>query len=107
MRNLFIFILCTVLAGCMVAKINDPFSPDLYQKRSEHPENGLVCDTSPRPEIMCTMEYDPVCVSQQVQCVMAPCPPIEKTFGNACEARAAGFLKFRKGACVGNLPINS
>ena len=37
---------------------------------------------------MCTLEYMPVCASVQVQCIKAPCPPINETFGNACSMRA-------------------
>ena len=37
---------------------------------------------------MCTMEYMPVCASVQVQCIKAPCPAINQTFGNACSMRA-------------------
>jgi len=37
---------------------------------------------------MCTLEYMPVCAAVQVQCIKAPCPPINETFGNACSMRA-------------------
>ncbi len=43
--------------------------------------------TSPANEetpTMCTMEYAPVCASVAVQCIKAPCPAIEQTFGNKC-----------------------
>ena len=33
---------------------------------------------------VCTMEYAPVCASVAVQCVKAPCPPVEQTFSNTC-----------------------
>lgn len=35
---------------------------------------------------MCTLQYAPVCAQVQVQCIRAPCPPIEQTFWNACSA---------------------
>lgn len=38
-------------------------------------------------DIMCTMEYAPVCGEIQVQCVKAPCPPIKETFANTCIAK--------------------
>ena len=38
--------------------------------------------------IMCTMDYRPVCASVQVQCIKAPCDPIQQTFGNACMMNA-------------------
>lgn len=33
----------------------------------------------------CTKEYMPVCAEVQVQCIMAPCPPLKETFSNKCE----------------------
>lgn len=38
--------------------------------------------------VACTMQYDPVCAEVQVQCIQAPCPPIQETFGNACMMNA-------------------
>ncbi len=37
---------------------------------------------------MCTMEYAPVCASVAVQCIKAPCDPVEQTFGNRCMMNA-------------------
>lgn len=48
----------------------------------------------------CTREYMPVCGKVQVQCITAPCPPIDTTFGNLCEAQAAGAFDIRDGECV-------
>ena len=31
-------------------------------------------------DMMCTMEYAPVCAEVEVQCIQAPCPPIQETF---------------------------
>lgn len=39
-------------------------------------------------DTICTMEYAPVCASVQVQCIKAPCPAIEQTFGNKCQMNA-------------------
>ena len=47
--------------------------------------NGLTMCPEVRPEF-CTQQYDPVCGLVRVQCVTTPCPPIPKTFGNACTA---------------------
>ncbi|MDD3144509.1 MAG: hypothetical protein PHV23_00195 [Candidatus Gracilibacteria bacterium] len=35
---------------------------------------------------ICTMDYNPVCAEVQVQCIKAPCFPVNQTFGNACGA---------------------
>jgi len=42
----------------------------------------------------CTMQYEPVCASVAVQCIKAPCPPIEQTFGNACMMNANSLASF-------------
>lgn len=40
------------------------------------------------PTTMCTMEYAPVCARVAIQCVKAPCEPIEQTFSNRCMMNA-------------------
>lgn len=40
--------------------------------------------------VACTLEYAPVCANVQVQCIMAPCFPVQETFSNRCMAEAAG-----------------
>ena len=50
-------------------------------------------------DIMCTMEYTPVCGEIQVQCIKAPCPPIQQTYGNTCMADAAGAKVVSRGEC--------
>ena len=36
--------------------------------------------------LICTLEYEPVCVAQPVQCLVAPCPDVHATRGNQCQA---------------------
>ncbi len=35
---------------------------------------------------MCTLEYAPVCAEVEVQCIKAPCYPVQETFSNSCMA---------------------
>lgn len=51
---------------------------------------------------ICTKEYMPVCGQVQVQCIKAPCNPIQETFGNACMAKAAWATDIIQGECVIN-----
>jgi hypothetical protein len=55
-----------------------------------------------RPQV-CTREYNPVCGQVQVECIRAPCPPINQTFGNACDACAnSRVISYTPGACEDN-----
>jgi hypothetical protein len=49
--------------------------------------------------VPCTKEYVPVCGEVDVQCIKAPCPPVEKTFGNKCVAEASGAKNIYEGEC--------
>lgn len=55
-------------------------------------------------DIMCTMEYAPVCGEIQVQCVKAPCPPIKETFANTCIAKQSWATNLREGKCPDIIP---
>jgi hypothetical protein len=49
----------------------------------------------------CITLYKPVCAKVQVQCVRAPCPPINQTFGNSCEACNNPLVStYTEGECV-------
>lgn len=47
------------------------------------PTTMSITQDEPR---MCTMEYAPVCAEVQVQCIKAPCFPVNETFWNTCSA---------------------
>ncbi len=53
--------------------------------------------------IACTREYAPVCGEIQVQCVQAPCPPVQKTYSNNCVMEAQGAILVNMGACVADI----
>lgn len=61
--------------------------------------NNTFVFTQELPKV-CTMEYAPVCGKVQVQCITAPCPTIEQTFGNTCTAQAAGATDIVAGECT-------
>ena len=60
------------------------------------------CEFAPCPWewTACTMEYAPVCASVQVECIKAPCPPLQQTFGNKCMMNANHYATFlHNGEC--------
>lgn len=46
-----------------------------------------IMSTNDEP-VLCTMEYNPVCASKQVQCITTPCNPIQQTYSNTCMMNA-------------------
>ncbi|MBP6910686.1 hypothetical protein KBC03_03725 [Patescibacteria group bacterium] len=50
-------------------------------------------------DVMCTAHYQPVCGEVQVQCITAPCYPVQQTFGNRCEAERAHAMNIQDGTC--------
>lgn len=49
---------------------------------------------------VCTNIYEPVCGFVEVQCITAPCPPIQQTFSNSCFAcQNKNVLYWIEGEC--------
>src|SRR5882724_6672632 len=64
------------------------------------PKEIFCSDASRRAEV-CAQNYDPVCATVAVQCFAAPCPPIQETFSNACEACRNGLAQsYTTGKCA-------
>ena len=78
------------------------YDPPRYRPRPPWHYYGNVPEVvqpSPTEPVMCPMHYDPVCAEKPVVCVRAPCPPLRKTFGNSCQARAEDYTVLYKGQC--------
>lgn len=74
-------------------------TPQNNSNGTPRPSDMTVLCTDPRPEV-CTEEYSPVCGLVQVQCIRAPCPPINETFPNACQACANKLtISYTQRAC--------
>jgi|GEM_PF-928413 len=64
------------------------------------PNNGIIdCLESQRGKF-CAQVYDPVCATVNVQCIKAPCNPVQQTFSNPCMACGNPVVSsYIKGAC--------
>ncbi len=75
---------------------------EMPQEPPANPEGTVVyCNPRDRdPKILCTSILAPVCASVNVQCIKAPCPPIEETFDNGCVACKNSLVDFyTEGEC--------
>lgn len=52
-----------------------------------------LCPAKNKDAQFCAQIYDPVCATVEIQCIKAPCYPIQQTFGNACEACLNSLVK--------------
>jgi len=86
---------CVVSEETRTAEINwrcTGLSPDNDEE--------ILCRDWQRNAETCTTEYAPVCATVNIQCVRAPCEPIQQTFGNQCEAcRNSLVSSYVNGAC--------
>ncbi len=61
-------------------------------------------------DVMCTMEYNPVCgeVYENVMCITAPCNsvPVQRTFSNICFLNASNARFLHYGECNSGVAIN-
>jgi hypothetical protein len=46
----------------------------------------IFCAKEQRNVDACIEIYQPVCATVEIQCIKAPCYPIEETFSNSCNA---------------------
>ncbi|MDD3262816.1 MAG: hypothetical protein PHR61_03135 [Candidatus Absconditabacteria bacterium] len=67
-----------------------------YTKPKQETKQGNISES-------CTMEYAPVCAKVEIQCIRAPCEPIEQTFSNRCMINANKLATFLyEGECKTN-----
>ncbi|MCK9351908.1 MAG: hypothetical protein WCT49_06810 [Candidatus Paceibacterota bacterium] len=69
--------------------------PQVSQEISCPPKTGN------EENMACIALYKPVCAKVAVQCIKAPCPPVDQTFGNSCEACNNPLVSsYKEGECV-------
>ena len=86
-----------------------PLSVDVAEDGSSVTIRGeTLLLNNPTPGF-CTKEYAPVCGTQEVQCITAPCPPLHKTYGNQCEAESSNAAILFEGECgkLEGTPVDS
>lgn len=65
------------------------------------PTKGGYCTASQRKVDVCTQDYTPVCATVNIQCIKAPCNPIQETFSNSCNACKNPLVNsYLVGACT-------
>lgn len=57
-----------------------------YLYFAEKPSSAILCKVEQRNIDACAAIYDPVCAKVNIQCIKAPCDPINQTFSNSCTA---------------------
>ncbi|MFH1823025.1 MAG: hypothetical protein ABH830_04990 [Patescibacteria group bacterium] len=61
----------------------------------------IDCLPEQRNADVCADDYTPVCAMVEIQCIKAPCNPVEETFSNACNACKNPLVKsYIAGECL-------
>ncbi len=68
----------------------------------EEKPTAVQCLPEQRNVDVCNEIYAPVCATVEIQCIKAPCEPIQETFPNSCHACKNSLVKsYVSGECVG------
>jgi len=95
-RNSFILILvlALLLIGIALYMINK--NQNIHSAQN----NFTNCKESQRNAEACIEIYAPVCGYVQVECIKAPCNPVQETFSNSCFACSnSRVLYYSEGVC--------
>jgi|GEM_PF-6809341 len=60
----------------------------------------ITCLPAQRKADVCAQVYQPVCAKVNIQCIKAPCNPVNQTFSNSCDACKNPLVEsYTSGAC--------
>ena len=95
-----------VKAGNPILKSNPPqcrHDGITYIEKTTTTSKEIKCQPSQRDAEVCAEIYQPVCAKVNIQCVKAPCPPINETFSSACHACRNSLVEsYIEGECQTN-----
>jgi hypothetical protein len=93
---------CRAHGRLFVEPVNfPPVPPDDEPALPTPTSESTLCQPDQRNADVCIKIYAPVCGKVNVQCIKAPCYPVEQTFGNSCEACANPLVEsYVSGECV-------
>ena len=95
MSKFFLIIIVLIAVGAAGYFIYQPKTP------AENSESIFYCAKEQRDADVCVQIYDPVCAKVNIQCIKAPCDPINQIFSNSCEACKNSLVEsYIRGECV-------
>ncbi|OGD68180.1 hypothetical protein A3I18_02735 [Candidatus Campbellbacteria bacterium RIFCSPLOWO2_02_FULL_35_11] len=63
-------------------------------------KDKILCTDDQRKAEVCIELYEPVCATVNIQCIKAPCNPIQETFSNSCQACINPLVEsYTQGGC--------
>lgn len=81
-----------------VEEIDEPLDPSGQATTTDQTE--ISCTDDQRKAEVCIELYEPVCATVNIQCIKAPCNPIQETFSNSCQACINSLVEsYTQGEC--------
>lgn len=97
-KGIFIAILIIAAVGTVAVLSSKQKTREPAPEVAEGKE--IKCLDDQRKADVCVQIYAPVCATVQIQCIKAPCYPIEQTFSNPCEACRNSLVEtYTEGEC--------
>ncbi|MBL7045036.1 MAG: hypothetical protein ISR98_00335 [Parcubacteria group bacterium] len=110
MKNtiLIIFVIILGLVAVVLFKgaesLPRPFDDKVIQgdtKVVDTQKQVFGCEPEQRNVDACIEIFKPVCAKINVQCVTSPCPPVQETFSNSCNACKNSLVDtYVEGECI-------